>query len=69
MLADLRLIYATVDKLTEIENRDDSMLLEMTQAMINDLIETGSIRPVADYIAHYTYMTREECDILAAQIV
>lgn len=68
MLESVMRVNATIDRLTDEENRDDSLLLEMSQAMLGDLIGTGELKPLADYIAHYTYLTRDESVRLAAEI-
>jgi hypothetical protein len=63
-------IYATVDALTELEGQDRTMVIEMSQDMISDLIDNGTIAPLADYIAHYCDVidSREEAEQLAASI-
>jgi hypothetical protein len=64
----LATINAVIDRLTDTENRDDGLIIEMLQAMIGDLIANGELRPLADYIAHYTYLTRIDAEEMAADI-
>jgi hypothetical protein len=56
-LALLNRIYAAVDYMMELENQDRPMVVEMSQAMLNDVIETGELRPMLDYVKRY-------CDVI-----
>lgn len=53
----LSLIYKAVDYLTEIENQDRTQVIQMSQAMLNDYINDGEIKPLIEYIKRY-------CDVL-----
>lgn len=53
----LNRIYAAVDYLSNLESQDTMLTLEMSQQMISDLIETGEIKPMIDYINRY-------CDVI-----
>lgn len=69
MFESILRVYAVIDRLTDRENRDDSMLLEMSQEMLGDIIANGNLtKSLTDYIAHYTYFTREESINFAASI-
>jgi hypothetical protein len=56
-LALLNRIYAAVEYMTELENQDRSMVIEMSQAMLNDVIETGELQPMFNYVKRY-------CDVI-----
>jgi hypothetical protein len=53
----LNRIYAAVDYLANIETQDRSLIIDMSQAMINDVIETGELLPMVDYIKRF-------CDVI-----
>jgi hypothetical protein len=53
---DLERIHATVAAVSELEGQDEGLVIEMSQAMLSDLI-AGELGEIADYIAHY-------CDVL-----
>lgn len=66
----LQRVYAAVDRLMEEEGQDRTMVIEMSQDMINDLIETGELKPMVKYIAHYCDVvdSREEAQEIADDI-
>jgi hypothetical protein len=53
----LNRIYAAVDYMSNLENQDQTMVSEMSQAMLNDIIETGNLRPMLEYVKRY-------CDVI-----
>lgn len=53
MIEQILDIIHAVDTLTEIEGQDRSMVLDMSQAMLTDLAETGSLRIMEEYAARY----------------
>jgi hypothetical protein len=55
--ADLSRIYAAINHMMGLEGQDRSLVIEMSQAMLNDIIETDGLAPMADYVARY-------CDVL-----
>jgi hypothetical protein len=57
MTASLNRIYAAVDHLANLEGQDTMLTLDMSQAMINDLINDGQLADMATYIRRY-------CDVL-----
>jgi hypothetical protein len=65
---DLNLMYALIDRMTETESQNKGLIIEMCQTMIGDLIETGQLKPLADYVARYSYLPRAESEALAASI-
>jgi hypothetical protein len=63
-------IYAAVEYLTDLEGQDRTMVIEMSQAMLTDLIGRGELAPMVDYIARYcdVISSRAEAEELAANI-
>lgn len=53
----LNRIYAAVDYLSGLEGQNTNLVLEMSQAMINDLINDGEIKPMIEYVNRY-------CDVV-----
>jgi len=53
----LNRIYAAVDYISNLDGQDTTLALEMSQQMISDLINTGAIRPILDYVRRY-------CDVI-----
>lgn len=51
--SQLRLIYAAADYLTDFEEQDRTMALEMSQNMLAAIIEGRDLEPMAYYVAHY----------------
>ena len=50
-------IYAAVEYLTELEGQDRSLVIDMSQTMLSDVIERGQLDPMADYIRRF-------CDVI-----
>ena len=55
--AQLNRIYAAVDHMADLEGQDAMLVIEMSQAMLNDLIETGDLAPMVEYVKRY-------CDVI-----
>lgn len=53
----LNRIYAAVDYMANLEGQDRSMVVEMSQAMLNDVIEGRGLAPMAGYVKRF-------CDVL-----
>jgi hypothetical protein len=53
----LNRIYAAIEHMAELEGQDPVLIVEMSQAMINDVIETGDILSMIDYVKRY-------CDVI-----
>lgn len=53
----LNRIYAAVDYMADLEGQDRSMVVEMSQAMLNDVIEGRGLAPMVDYVKRF-------CDVL-----
>jgi hypothetical protein len=54
---NLQVVYALVDAMMELEGQDRDLVLEMSQCMINDLIERGELNALHNYVLSY-------CDVL-----
>jgi hypothetical protein len=57
IMAELSRILSAVDYLSDLEGQCRSMVTEMSQAMLTDVIEGRGLQPMAEYIGHY-------CDVL-----
>ena len=70
--AALELIRAAVDYLTteDFEGQDKGLLIEMSQAMLADLIETDGLAPLAEYIGRYCSVISgpDDAERIAAEI-
>ncbi len=53
----LNRVYAAVDYISNLEGQDTMLALEMSQQMISDVINTGEIKPMIDYVRRY-------CDVI-----
>jgi hypothetical protein len=53
----LNRIYAAVDHLSNLDGQDADLVLDMSQQMLSDLINTGGIGPMVDYVKRY-------CDVI-----
>ena len=53
----LNRVYWAVDYMTNLEGQDSVLVIEMSQAMINDLIENGELKPMLEYVRKY-------CDVI-----
>ena len=50
-------IDAAIEFMANLEGQDPMLIVEMSQAMLADVIETGELRPMADYVKQY-------CDVI-----
>lgn len=46
-------IHMAVEHMTDLENQDRAMVIEMSQSMLYDLIAGDGLRPMADYVRKY----------------
>jgi hypothetical protein len=53
----LNRIYHAVDHMAELEGQDLMLVIEMSQAMLNDLIEGHGLKPMVEYVKRY-------CDVI-----
>jgi hypothetical protein len=52
-LAMLNRIYAATDALQNLEGQDTGLVIEMSQAMLNDVIEHSELSPMIVYVRRY----------------
>jgi hypothetical protein len=55
--ADLQRVYAAVDYISQLEGQDPVLVIEMSQFMINAIIEGDPLPPMIDVVRHY-------CDVI-----
>ena len=55
--AQLSQVYWAVEYMTNLEGQDHTLVIEMAQAMLNDLIERNRLAPMAGYVSKY-------CDVI-----
>ena len=53
----LNRIYYTLDYMVGLEGQDLMLVIEMAQAMLNDLIEGHGLKPMVEYVKRY-------CDVI-----
>ena len=59
----LNRVYFAVEHMTNLEGQDHTLVIEMSQAMINDLIETGELKPVIEYVKRYCDVADSETEL------
>lgn len=57
ILDQLNRIYAAIEHFANLDGQDAMLTIEMSQAMLNDLIETGQLGDLAAYVRRY-------CDVI-----
>ena len=68
--AQLRRVVAAVDYLADFEGQDSGLVIEMSQAMLGDVIEGRGLRPMAEYVGRYCDVIDSPADVdrIAAEI-
>jgi hypothetical protein len=56
-----RMFYA-VDYMAELEGQDRTLVIEMSQAMLNDLIEGHGLKPMVEYVKRYCDVIESDAD-------
>lgn len=56
----LNRIYFAVDYMADLEGQDLTLVIEMSQAMLNDVIEGHGLKPLVEYVKRY-------CDVLDSE--
>lgn len=49
----LNRIYAAVEYISNLEGQDTTLVLDMSQAMLNDVINMNELKPMINYVRHY----------------
>jgi hypothetical protein len=57
---ELNKMYAVVDRMLDEESLDRSQICEMSQKMLDDLIEGGQLQSTRAYVSHYSRMEPDE---------
>lgn len=55
--AQLSRIYAAIDYMTNLDGQDHGLVIEMSQAMLNDLLEGRDLAPMVEYVKRF-------CDVI-----
>jgi hypothetical protein len=55
--AQLELIYAAVDRMSDLDGQDKGMIIEMALKMLGDVTDGPGLAPTLDYVKHY-------CDVI-----
>jgi tellurite resistance protein len=56
-MTQLNRMYFAVDHVANLEGQDPQLVIEMSQAMLNDLIDNGELKPMIEYVKYY-------CDVI-----
>lgn len=57
IIEQLNMAYGAVEYMAALDGQDRSLVIEMSQAMLNDIIETDGLAPMTEYIKRF-------CDVL-----
>lgn len=70
MTDQLNRIYQAVDYVTNLDGQDRSLVVEMSQAMLNDIIEGRDLAPMVEYVKRFCDVidSAEDAERLAADI-
>ena len=55
--ADLQRVYAAVDYLSQLDGQDPVLVIEMSQSLLNAIIEAEPLPPMLDVVSRY-------CDVI-----
>jgi hypothetical protein len=68
--AQVGLVITAVGRLAELEGQDHELVIDMSQAMLGDVIGGQGLRPLAEYIRHYCDVAGSpaDADRIAAEI-
>ena len=58
----LNRIFYAVDYMSNLEGQDAALVIEMSQAMLNDVIEGHGLKPMAEYVKRYCDVIDSEAD-------
>ena len=53
----LNRIFFAIDYVADLEGQDKGLVIEMSQAMLSDVIEGRGLKPLAEYVGRY-------CDVI-----
>jgi len=58
----LNRIFYAVEYMANLEGQDPALVVEMSQAMLNDVIEGHGLKPLVSYVRHYCDVIDSEAD-------
>jgi len=58
----LNRIFYAVDYMADLEGQDRSLVIEMSQAMLNDVIEGRGLKAMGEYVKRYCDIADSEAD-------
>ena len=58
----LNRVFYAVDYVADLEGQDPVLVIEMSQAMLNDLIEGRGLKPMAEYVKRYCDVIESDAD-------
>jgi hypothetical protein len=58
----LNRIFYAVEYMSNLEGQDTVLVIEMSQAMLNDVIEGRGLKPMASYVRQYCDVVDSEAD-------
>jgi hypothetical protein len=58
----LNRIFHAVDYMSNLEGQDPSLVIEMSQDMLNDVIEGRGLKPLVSYVRRYCDVIDSESD-------
>jgi len=66
----LNRIYAAIDFMANLEGQDPTLVIEMSQAMITDVTETGGLASMLEYVQKFCDVidSAEDAERIAADI-
>ncbi len=70
IIAQLNRIYAAVDYISDLEGQDSDLIIQMSQVMLNDVIEGRGLSAMAEYVKRFCDVldSAEDADRIAADI-
>jgi hypothetical protein len=57
-------IKTAIDVMTDLEGQDRTQVIEMSQQMLTDVIETGQLYPMISYVKKYCTVADDENDYI-----
>lgn len=70
LISTLNRIYTAVDYVSNLDGQDTTLVLEMSQQMISDVINVGALHSMLEYVKRYcdVYDSPEHAEQIAADI-
>jgi len=58
----LNRIFYAVDYMSNLDGQDPALVIEMSQDMLNDVIEGRGLKPLVEYVKRYCDVTDSDAD-------